>query len=205
MARKTKEDAEQTRLAILDSALQTFYEKGFARATFDEIAKKINLTKGAVYWHFRNKTDLITALIQQKISDHRRVTPVVSLESLAELRQAIVSRSKNIEHDADYRRFVFFMIYRMEWSEAVLAKVWPEIGELVELPEKILCEALQKMQKQGEIKEDVDIPLLRDVLVSLWKGVLGKYIAGYQAKESFSEMIGKSFDMVINSVKMKKK
>ena len=31
MARKTKEDAEQTRLAILDSALQTFYEKGFSR------------------------------------------------------------------------------------------------------------------------------------------------------------------------------
>ena len=48
MARKTKEDTEQTKSAILDSALRTFYEKGFSRTTFDEIAKRINLTKGAI-------------------------------------------------------------------------------------------------------------------------------------------------------------
>ena len=62
MVRKTKEDTEQTRLAIMEAALQTFYEKGFSRTTFDEIAKRIDMTKGAVYWHFRNKADVIFKL-----------------------------------------------------------------------------------------------------------------------------------------------
>ena len=62
MARKTKEDSEQTRRAILDSAMQVLYEKGYSRTTFDEIAARINLTKGAVYWHFKSKTDLIMNL-----------------------------------------------------------------------------------------------------------------------------------------------
>ena len=63
--RKTKEEAEATRQAILQSAMDTFYEKGYSKTTFDEIAKRINLTKGAVYWHFRNKPDLIAAIINE--------------------------------------------------------------------------------------------------------------------------------------------
>lgn len=45
MARRTKEEAEQTRIEILRSALDIFCEKGYSRTTFDEIAKRINLTK----------------------------------------------------------------------------------------------------------------------------------------------------------------
>ena len=63
MARRTKEEAQHTRETILTAALDTFCEKGYSRTTFDEIAKKINLTKGAVYWHFKNKPDIIKALI----------------------------------------------------------------------------------------------------------------------------------------------
>ncbi|MDO4161819.1 MAG: TetR/AcrR family transcriptional regulator, partial [Pseudomonadota bacterium] len=63
--RRTKEDAEQTRQAILASAVDIFYEKGYSKTTFDEIAKRINLTKGAVYWYFRNKPDIVAALINE--------------------------------------------------------------------------------------------------------------------------------------------
>ena len=206
MARKTKEDAEQTRLAILDSALQTFYEKGFARTTFDEIAKRINLTKGAVYWHFRNKTDLIAALILQKLSEQRRINSEDKVDTLTDLRQIIIKRSKNIEQNTEFRRFLFFMIYRMEWSEAVFAKVWPEISELCELPEKELYNVLERLQQNGEIKADTDIGQLKELLICLWKGVTGKYIiADNQLKESLSSMVGSLFDMVINSVKVEKK
>ena len=45
MPRRTKEEAEKTRQEILFSALDIFYEKGYSKTTFDEIAKRINLTK----------------------------------------------------------------------------------------------------------------------------------------------------------------
>ena len=65
MARRTKEEAEETKKAILLAALEIFCEKGYSRTTFDEIAKRINLTKGAIYWHFRNKADILTEIIRK--------------------------------------------------------------------------------------------------------------------------------------------
>lgn len=62
MARRTKEEAEQTRNAILDAAEQLFFERGVARTTLEEIARAAGVTRGAVYWHFRDKVDLFDAM-----------------------------------------------------------------------------------------------------------------------------------------------
>ncbi|MBM5782798.1 MAG: TetR family transcriptional regulator, partial [Pelagibacterales bacterium] len=39
-----------------------FVTKGFVRSTLEEIATKANVTRGAVYWHFKNKYDIFSAL-----------------------------------------------------------------------------------------------------------------------------------------------
>lgn len=62
MVRRTKEEAEQTRNAILDAAEQLFFERGVARTTLEEIARAAGVTRGAVYWHFHNKVDLFEAM-----------------------------------------------------------------------------------------------------------------------------------------------
>ncbi|MDD2456783.1 MAG: TetR family transcriptional regulator, partial [Kiritimatiellae bacterium] len=63
MARKTKAEAEQTRLRILRAALSLFAEKGYERTTFEDVARRIRLSKGAVYWHLKSKPDLLSALV----------------------------------------------------------------------------------------------------------------------------------------------
>ena len=67
MVRKTKEEKENTRQLILQAALDCFYEKGFSKTSFDDIAAKIGMTKGAVYWHFKDKSDLLVELIKQEV------------------------------------------------------------------------------------------------------------------------------------------
>ena len=62
MARRTKEEAEQTRNAVLTAASQVFLERGVARATLEEVAQAAGVTRGAVYWHFRDKVDLFLAI-----------------------------------------------------------------------------------------------------------------------------------------------
>ena len=62
MARKTKQQALETREAILDAAAKVFYANGVARSGLKEIAEQANVTRGAVYWHFKNKEDLFEAL-----------------------------------------------------------------------------------------------------------------------------------------------
>jgi TetR/AcrR family acrAB operon transcriptional repressor len=204
MARKNKEDTEQTHQAILDSALETFYEKGFTRTTFDEIAKRINLTKGAVYWHFPSKTDLIIAIIKQRLAQQNNLL-ATDISSIAALRCEVIKRASEIEHDEEWRRFLFFVIYRMEWTQAIFNKVWPEINELCDFPNQALFEILQKIQKHGEIRADVDILSLQDILIRLWRGIIDDYIVGVNNSGPLSVLMVKSFDLIMTSITTEKK
>lgn len=56
MARKTKEDTQATREGILDAAEACFHEHGVARTTLEMIGARAGYTRGAVYWHFKNKS-----------------------------------------------------------------------------------------------------------------------------------------------------
>lgn len=62
MARRTKEFAERTREAILDAAEHLFHQRGVSHTSLDGIARAAGVTRGAVYWHFRDKADLFTAM-----------------------------------------------------------------------------------------------------------------------------------------------
>ena len=65
MARKAKIDAEVTRSNLLDAAEMIFFQKGVTRTTLEEIAKAANVTRGALYWHFQNKSDILAAMYAQ--------------------------------------------------------------------------------------------------------------------------------------------
>lgn len=63
--RKTKEEAEKTKHDILDSAVRIFAEKGYFNTSLEDIARTANVTRGAVYWHFKNKIEIFDALFER--------------------------------------------------------------------------------------------------------------------------------------------
>lgn len=56
----------QTRAEILRVALQLFTEKGFASTSTRDISEALGITKSALYYHFRNKDEIVTSLVQQR-------------------------------------------------------------------------------------------------------------------------------------------
>jgi TetR/AcrR family acrAB operon transcriptional repressor len=62
MARRTKEDAAATRELLLDAAEREFCARGATRTSLAEVASAAGVTRGAVYWHFRDKSDLFSAM-----------------------------------------------------------------------------------------------------------------------------------------------
>lgn len=65
MVRRTKMEAAATRDALLDAALTVFRDRGVAHTSLEEVAAAAGVTRGAVYWHFRDKADLFTALCER--------------------------------------------------------------------------------------------------------------------------------------------
>ena len=65
MVRNTKENAELTRLKIIEAARQSFLTRGVSRTSMEQIAAEAGVTRGAIYWHFANKKEIFTAMREQ--------------------------------------------------------------------------------------------------------------------------------------------
>ena len=65
MVRRTKADAEATRHSLLDAAEQLFQARGVSRTSLNDIANAAGTTRGAIYWHFKDKADLFNAMMER--------------------------------------------------------------------------------------------------------------------------------------------
>ena len=65
MARSTKKEALETRSRILDAAEDVFHARGVSQTSLADIAAAADLTRGAIYWHFENKSDLFNAMCER--------------------------------------------------------------------------------------------------------------------------------------------
>jgi TetR/AcrR family acrAB operon transcriptional repressor len=67
MVRRTKEAALATREALIDAAEQVFRREGVTRTSLAEIASEAGVTRGAIYWHFRDKAELLDAMCERTV------------------------------------------------------------------------------------------------------------------------------------------
>jgi TetR/AcrR family transcriptional regulator, acrAB operon repressor len=65
MPRRSKEDALATRNSLLDAAEHVFLAQGVAGTSLNDIAVAAGTTRGAIYWHFRDKADLFNAMMDR--------------------------------------------------------------------------------------------------------------------------------------------
>ena len=120
MARRTKEDALATRSALLDAAERVFQQRGVSRTSLADIAQAAGVTRGALYWHFKDKAALFNAMMD------RVALPLgAELEGLLErggdplqglcrhLREAL----HQIVHDEQTRRVLRIAMQKVEHAE----------------------------------------------------------------------------------------
>lgn len=65
MARRTKEEALATRHRLLDAAELLFQAQGVSNTSLQQIAERAGATRGAIYWHFKDKADLFDAMMER--------------------------------------------------------------------------------------------------------------------------------------------
>ncbi|MGE6333798.1 TetR family transcriptional regulator [Stenotrophomonas sp. NPDC077659] len=174
MARKTKEDTQATREGILDAAEACFHEHGVARTTLEMIGARAGYTRGAVYWHFKNKTEVLAAIIQrvhlpfmqelERTSSDERRTPI------HDLRAVMIYSFIELSEDERLRKTMEIMLRSDASSESRALAELQQSGfrDALERMER----ALRRAQDLGQLRDGADPKIAARMLHATILGVL---------------------------------
>ena len=156
--RKTKAESQKTRQHLLNAALEVFHKQGVTRATLQEIAQEAGVTRGALYWHFKNKEDLFKALFEQVFQDcHLSLDePLAEIDDAwAYLRQQLIHVFNNLSEYEWHRKF--FNVVNMKCEHT------PHNQTITALAEKYhqfflarISQIVHLCHKQGKLPENID-------------------------------------------------
>lgn len=179
MPRNTKEEALETRNRILDAAENVFYEKGVSHTSLDDIAKTANVTRGAIYWHFKNKSDLFVAMCERvhvPIEEMVRGNPQEPVaDPLGDLRRGCIYLLKEAVSNPHSRKVFEIMFHKCELVEANEA-ISTKQRECFSRGTATLQAILESAVTKGQLPTDLDINLAANLLHANLDGLLNNWL-----------------------------
>jgi AcrR family transcriptional regulator len=158
--------ADGTRLQILLAASHEFARKPYSQVSLDDILAQAEVTKGAMYFHFRSKHELALAIIEhQNLLGHVSMTEVIArrlsgLETLVDISCLFVAR----DIGDDLGRAGLNLLESIGRADGVQARV---LGEWV----KAFAEVIQRATAEGDVLADRDPEDVGRLLVSAFVGL----------------------------------
>jgi TetR/AcrR family transcriptional regulator, acrAB operon repressor len=174
--RKTAAETQKTKTAIMTAAIRVFSRCGFERASLDAIGSEAGLTRGAIYWHFKDKHDLFAQVL--KLENDRLDRLVESaLAGLApafvKLRRLLDAVVDNFYDHETFRQFIEFTWYKLD--PAHIAPVMEEKEAFVQNFLSLMRDLLGEAQRTGDVAPGVDIHLTALHLSCLINGLYRLY------------------------------
>jgi TetR/AcrR family fatty acid metabolism transcriptional regulator len=161
------------RESIIQAAIEVFSKKGFQAAGISEIAQRAGVADGTIYQYFKNKEDLFFSIPVEKTNEFR---------SKVEFHLKGISGALN-----KLRKFVWYFLY--------FFKTNPEYGRLLLLEMRVsksfvttetydflkqsvgsVLEIISEGQEEGMIRKDVDIYLLRHLILGVLEHMVTRWL-----------------------------
>lgn len=172
-----KEQAERTRRRLLDAAIRLFARRGYALTSMSDLAREIDMTPGALYWHFDGKEALLIAALEEL--QRRLVTTLAEPMPAASARQdhdgsvaadarELIARVARVgaEH-SDYMRFVG--VVGIEAS-ASSPRVERALREAYRGVAAIAASLVRRGIEEGLLEPDVDVECAAQLFLGLFMG-----------------------------------
>jgi AcrR family transcriptional regulator len=158
---------------ILDSALELMVSRGFNATTVDDIARKVGLTKGAVYFHFENKTAILLALLDNidKLVIGGLMERVMSAGTNSRDRLVATLHNQGSLAGSKTKYLLLFTLILLEFTgtgDEIEVRVRRIYDNLVDEVRKIVRDGLA----DGEFDEALDARELVAVIMALQHGTL---------------------------------
>jgi AcrR family transcriptional regulator len=115
--RAARAEGREARDDLLNAALRVFARRGYRAAGVDEIAAEAGYSKGALYWHFSGKAELLNALLEERVDAPMR-EKIALLASAPPDQDMSVEASRTFGSQVDEQREAL-LLEREYWSLAI--------------------------------------------------------------------------------------
>ncbi len=179
MARKTRGEALATRERVLDAAEEIFRDHGVTRTSLAEIAAAAGVTRGAVYWHFRDKADLFHAMCDRATLPldalFEQAAATAMTDPLATLRNLCVSALRHLATDARTQVVFEVIFHKTELVDELAGVATSRQKESCRCVDQI-DDILGRCAAVGELPADIDTALAAQGLNALMVGIMHEWV-----------------------------
>jgi AcrR family transcriptional regulator len=168
--------SKETSHRILTQAMRIFLEKGYHGTSIDDITQAAGVTKGALYWHFRSKEDLLKRIVEE-----------FEKRFLGGLIQAVkdVRGDTHDKFEKYFRYNAAFSYYNRELcvsfttlaAELVGAHhgTEPEFRRVYKKYQKFLSRLILQGKKEKVFKKEIDPDLAALIIIAFHDGILMRW------------------------------
>ncbi len=166
---------------LMDVAIDCFARYGFQATSIDRIAKAAGVTKGALYYHFKDKEELLFAAVKNRIGQFERrvvgdLTPVTDARAaLRRLARVCFDHATKSNH----RRFIVTLMVEALDTHPRLAA---EFRGMMQRFREFLRSIVRSGQERAEFRADVDAAVAAEVYAG---AIMGAEIQYYQDPKGF--------------------
>ncbi len=174
--RRNKTDSLQTRANLLHAALDVFDQFGVSRATLAQIAAAAGVTRGALYWHFKNKEELFDAMCEQMLTELEQNLTARGCKgnSWSTIQDDIMTFFAYLLEHEETQKFFRVLYTKWEHTENNLAirLVWEKYQGLWH---QRIYGLLENARTQGELPEHLDLEDTVAALRAVQWGLTGSW------------------------------
>lgn len=196
MSRPTGVNSEDTKQFIVDVATKIFEHKGYSAASMANIKNETNLSKGTIYYHFKNKEELYLNCIQQVSNEFIRNWDITSkTEQSAEKKLYLWANLNNIMLQKPIMNTV------QEYFVTTNKNNYDVLLELYEPEFQIVSRILEEGISLGEFKGDLHIHDVSVLLYQLITSLANAAMFGYRSNQEQKNLYKLAIDLIVPGLK----
>ncbi|MFJ8827524.1 ScbR family autoregulator-binding transcription factor [Streptomyces sp. NPDC102467] len=180
--------AMQTRRDLLVAAAEVFCEKGYEAASTVEIFQRAGVTKGALYFHFKSKSDLALGVLEEAVTTEGVAPQTFKLQEWIDIAMALAYRLPR----EPMLRAALLLQLDPQFRSIFGTQPWKDWIELT-------AQYLSDAKRAGELLAHVDPERVARVLVSSWAGTEA-VLEGVPSERDFEEEVSYLIGMVFPSI-----
>ncbi|MDQ3021589.1 MAG: TetR/AcrR family transcriptional regulator [Bacteroidota bacterium] len=166
--KRTKEDAELTKKHLLEIAFKELINSGFENTGLEFISGKAGVTRGAVYWHFKNKDDLLDSIIEYKDLESLKIAAEIvnsKLEPFEKLKKLVGLNFPELDSPLKEKKYVRMKVELYNYLN--------KKGDKQKVAEnfiKMCKDLLDECKKRNELKSGIDTESTAHTILSICAG-----------------------------------